>query len=201
MYLAPFAKVGPPPPEKASAGRMNAEGVPVLYAADEYETSLAELRPALSGMAAVITLRTTTELQILDFTRMAKAYKILSYFQPDFTEQSSHTAFIRELGQLISRPIVPGHEPGYLITQVMMEYLAHIDPHHFDGVMFSSAQRSQGKNVVLFAGKSGVQPFPVEYVDGSIQTFRTIAIKYEHEKEDYVVTDGELHHLYDPFDD
>ena len=200
MLKGPYARVGPPPPAKARAGRMNAEGIPVLYSSSDYETCLAELRPALGSLAAVITLRTTAPLQMLDFTRMDKAYKNLSYFQPDFQEQSAHTAFIRKLGHVISRPIVPGSEPEYLITQVMMEYLAHVDHHNFAGVSFSSAQRKDGQNIVLFARAGGPNAFPVEYVPDSIKAYRTKAIQYTHETEDYALEDEKLKRIYDPWD-
>lgn len=200
MFTDPYTKVGPPPPEKARAGRMNAEGIPVLYCSGDYETCLAELRPALGGSAAVITLRTTAPLQILDFTRMNKAYKNLSYFQPDFAEQSSHTAFIRRLGHRISRPIVPGNEPEYLITQVMIEYLAHVDHHNFAGVRFSSAQRKEGKNLVLFASVATQNSFPVQYIPKSIKAYRTNIIQYTHETEDYKLENGELRRVLDPWD-
>lgn len=47
-------------------------------------------------------------------------------------------AFLRKLHNLISQPVVPGHEADYLITQTMAEYLAHVHQPHFDGIMFKS---------------------------------------------------------------
>jgi len=68
---------------------MNADGVVIFYGATDQDTSLAEMRPPLGGDSAVITLRTTKTLRMLDFKRLQTAYggEPLSYFQPDFTEQ------------------------------------------------------------------------------------------------------------------
>ena len=64
----PFKHVGPPPPERARAGRMNVEGVVVFYGATDSDTCLAEMRPFYGGDFAVITLRTTKSLRLLDFS-------------------------------------------------------------------------------------------------------------------------------------
>lgn len=192
----PFKRVGPPPKEAARAGRMNAEGVPVFYSALDKSTCLAEMRPALGNELAVITVRTTKPLRILDFSRLeaARGGRTLSYFQPDFTEEVEKGAFLRRLHSLVSQPIVPGHEADYLITQTMAEYLAHVHNEPFDGVLFASAQMAEGRNVVLFAERdllaaSAAEAFRVEYVDGSVGVQTTKTIEYAHEELGVVVGD------------
>jgi hypothetical protein len=119
IYKDPLKHVGPPPKEHARAGRMNAEGVVVLYGAMDAETCLAEMRPPLGGESVIISLRTTRQLRLLDFSRLERARggKSLSYFQPDFKEQVEKRAFLRRLHGLISQPITPGKEADYLITR------------------------------------------------------------------------------------
>ena len=51
---------------------------------------------------------------------------------------------------VLRRPVVPGHEDEYLITQTLTEYLAHVHLPAFDGVIFQSVQRRGGANMVLF---------------------------------------------------
>ncbi|MDO9420420.1 MAG: hypothetical protein Q7T66_07150 [Herminiimonas sp.] len=67
----------------------------------------------------------------------------------------------------------------------MAEYLANVHPVPFDGILFRSTQRENGRNVVLFPEKEKVmQPiseqFPVKYIDGSAKVFETEAITYRH---------------------
>jgi len=173
---------------------MSADGISIFYGATDKDTCLAELRPAIGQQSAVIALQTTEALRILDFTRMSKAYRALSFFQPDFDEQAEKLSFLRILGMLISRPVTPGKEREYLITQTMMEYLAHVyrDPverKSFDGVVFQSAQRRDGRNVVLFPRMEKDQPiFPINYVADSLTIHSTETIAYEHR---------EVHYLFD----
>lgn len=187
IYADPFKHVGPPPKEAARAGRMNAEGVAVFYCALDRDTCLAEMRPALKNETAVIKVRTSKPLRMLDFSRLeqARGGKALSYLQPDFTQEVEKSAFLRRLHALISQPIVPGHEADYLITQTMAEYLACVHAEPFDGILFASAQRAKGLNVVLFAEPtlltdSSAEAFGVEYVEGSVKLYSTEAIKYTH---------------------
>lgn len=200
MLDDPMKQVGPPPSAKARAGRMNAEGITVLYAAREPDTGVAEMRPALGSEVALIGMRTKRDLKILDFPRLerARSSKSLSYFQPDFSEQVARHAFLRRLHGLISKPIVPGNEADYLITQTMAEYLAHVHDEPFDGILFSSVQREGGSNIVLFGNPDIVsdQPseaFDIEYVDGSFKLVRMTAIHYTHDDLSiYVGPDNEL---------
>ena len=106
----PLKHIGPPPPDRARAERMSVDGVAVFYGALESETCLAELRPTIGSEAAVITVRTTKPLRLLDFTRIKDSHHVLSYFQPDFNEQAEKNIFLRQLGSLISQPVRPGRE-------------------------------------------------------------------------------------------
>ena len=190
-YEKPLKCVGPPPADKARAGRMNVEGVAILYGATDSETCLAEVRPALGSDVAVIELHTTEPLRLLDFAKLEESYSTLSYFQPDFSEQAEKGIFLRRLQRLISQPIVPGREADYLITQTMTEYLAHVHEKPFGGILFRSVQRAEGVNAVVFPDQAG--DFPISYVDKSFKLFTTKVINYTH-RENYVsVTEDELY--------
>lgn len=196
FYLDPLKHVGPPPNHMASAGRMNAEGVPVFYGAMDIETCIAEIRPVISDASVVIGLETTLPLKLLDFTKLetATGSKNLSYFQPDFKMQIEKHAFLRRLHSLISQPILQTKSSDYLITQTMAEYLAHVHDVTFDGIIFASAQRKGGKNVVIFPGLDSTQDsstrFPLRYVDGSIKLFTTKAINYHHNEHTVSMNEG-----------
>lgn len=205
----PVQHVGPPPPECARAGRMNAEGVVVFYGALEVETALAEMRPPLGGDLVVGRFRTTVPLQLLDLGRLAqiRPSRELSYFQPHFREQMERTAFLRQLHKLIAQPIGPESETEYLITQTLAEYLAHVHDPRFGGLLFGSVQREGGTNIVLFAETPTDAPmnddtptFPIEYMADGHRVFRTKAIEYQHHDLHIFEHDGELH-VYDAAED
>jgi hypothetical protein len=179
---------------------MNVEGVAIFYGATDCETCLAEVRPALGNEVVVIEVQTAKPLRVLDFTRLEESYSQLSYFQPDFNEQAEKGVFLRRLQRLISQPVVSGRETDYLITQIMMEYLAHVHDKPFDGILFRSVQRAEGVNAVLFPDPTGA--FPIGYVDKSFKLFTTTSIKYTHREEDVGLTDdGEIWVHTETYDD
>jgi hypothetical protein len=186
FYKDPYKQIGPPPQSQANAGRMNAQGVVVFYGAMDINTCIAEMRPAIGGDTAVISLCTDKPLRLLDFTRLESSVgDSLSYFRPDFKEKVEKHKFLRHLHRLISQAITPGKESDYLITQTMTEYLAHVHPEPFDGILFASAQRAQGVNIVLFpTTSSSIDPtsniFPLAYIDDSIKLYQTESIEYAH---------------------
>jgi RES domain len=189
IYDDPLKLIGPPPREVARAGRMNAEGMVVLYGSREKHTCLAEMRPAIGSDLIVIALKTTQSLRVLDFHRLERAWggRTLSYLQPDFGERLEKRQFLRHLHRLISQPIVPGRESEYLITQALTEYLAYIHEKPFDGVLFASSQRAKGTNVVLFKDSSSLNVsveanFRVSYVADSIAIFKTESVNYKHRR-------------------
>lgn len=179
-YRDPLKYVGPPPLGQARAGRMNIEGIAVFYGAIELDTCLAEVRPALANDVAVIVLRTTRSLRLLDFTRLDDSFRNWSYFQPDFAERRRQDEFLRHLQDLIAQPITPGQETSYLITQTMAEYLAHMHERPFDGILFKSVQHSCGTNIVLFPNADNT--FPLTYLDKSLMLFSTTSVQYKHKR-------------------
>src|SRR5258708_7287614 len=152
---------------------------------------------------------------MLDFARLDQAFwdsKPLSYFQPDFEEQITRRNFRRRLHRLISQPVIPGHEDEYLMTQVLAEYLAYVRNPSFDGLLFASTQYEEGVNAVLFPkhpealeeDDSTLARFPVEYVDESVEIYRTRGIKYDIPKIHFFTADDKIYlhdHDYDHEDD
>ena len=102
---------------------------------------------------------------MLDFHLMERAALPLSDFDPDYANQAERHSFLKQLHYLISRPVIPGNESEYVITQNMAEYLAHVHDQPFDGILFSSVQYKGGTNVVLFPHDAS--SFSVEYVEQS----------------------------------
>lgn len=181
----PMGQVGPPPAGIAGPGRMNASGVSVLYAAQDLETAVSEIRPAIGSTSAVIQLMTTRPLKVLDFHLLEEAFQGISFFDSDYDRLSERLVFIRRLHDLISRPVHPKHAHEYMITQAMAEYLAYIHPEKVDGILFKSVQREGGVNVVLFPnahgetlGDYGQLGIPIEYVIDSLEFMKAKKVQY-----------------------
>jgi hypothetical protein len=184
----PFAKVGPPPRSKAGSGRMSPEGVVALYCAMDQETALAELRPAIGEVTAVIGLAFTRKLRLLNMERLERSLDegLGEILDENFDTNESTRNFLRKLHSLVSLPVVPGKESEYLITQAMAEYLAHVYVPKLDGIVFKSVQCAGGMNIVLFAEQNPIEAlrdeFPVEYSPDTLTFHRTQQVKYKHAK-------------------
>ncbi|MBB2170366.1 RES family NAD+ phosphorylase [Gluconacetobacter aggeris] len=150
MLADPAAQFAAPPPALRRAGRMNAAGIPVLYLACEEETALAELRPALGAEVVIAPLAPQRPLRLLDLSRLGDSK--VAYFHPELALLEGRRRFLAEFGWQISRPVPPHQESiGYLPTQCVADYLANKASPRYDGVLYPSALRQRGRNIVLFA--------------------------------------------------
>ena len=120
------SQLSPPPSDKATAGRMNAEGIPVFYGALEEQTCVAEVRAPVGSFVILGKFDLLQPVRILDLLALSNAYSDVSQFDPDYIEQRSREAFLAELVGEMGRPVLPHEEAReYIATQVVSEYLAN----------------------------------------------------------------------------
>lgn len=179
----PAKELGPPPPLQASAGRMNFEGASVFYGAMDRETCIAELRPSLSSTIVSAKFKLHRELRILDLLDLDRSYHKhdLDIFHPDYFKRKVSRSFIRLFHREIRRPILPGREHEYLVTQVLSDYLCNAHSPTIDGMLFSSVQRDKGINAVLFGEgpmNDTSEPDRLTFVPGSIRVHSITGISY-----------------------
>ena len=155
----PARELGPPPSDKAKAGRMNAEGIPVFYGALEESTCLSEVRASAGSFVVLGRFDLLIPIHILDLEALSEVYSDISYFDHDYTEERSREGFLRELVGEISRPVIPHEETReYLATQIVSEYLANRVKPRLHGMTFPSSQTGgTGHNLVLFNWACGVE--------------------------------------------
>lgn len=147
----PDLHLGPPPAVYASAGRMNARGISVFYGATQAQTAVAEVRPPVGSKVAVASFSITRKLRLLDLTALGKAQDRGSIFDLSLRDRLERVAFLRTLGQRMTKPVMPDDEVfDYLATQAIADFLATENEPVLDGILFRSAQVNAGSNVVLF---------------------------------------------------
>lgn len=148
----PATELGAPPKEKVAAGRMNVELIPVLYAAFNQDTSIAEVRPSIGDNVAVGEFVLKRKIRVFDFTVFDRVYKDME--EEDRKECFEHTRyeFISELQDEISKPIQP-HEKQkeYIPTQIVAEYIRDI--FNCDAIIYKSSAHKNGnttnRNIVF----------------------------------------------------
>lgn len=173
----PELHLGPPPPGKGSAGRMNAKGVSVFYGATNEQTAIAEVRPPVGSQVVTATFKVTRELRLLnlDALNQIRPDRALSYFQSSRLEQGQRCAFLAELRDQLLLPVMPEMvDQGYLITQAVADFLSTHPKLNIDGILFPSIQVSQhgdapaGDNVILFKKASGVHRCEKEHAASQV---------------------------------
>lgn len=154
----PEAGLGPPPSRLSCAGRMNAKGVSVFYGANSPLVALAEVRPPVGSKVAIAEFKILRSIRLLDLSRFEGINPIVDYNIFDHTSRDKvrRQKFISQLESELIRPVMPSFsDDGYLITQVISDYLATHERLDLDGLIFRSAQvKNAGSirflNVTLF---------------------------------------------------
>lgn len=153
------AELGPPPDKDAKNQRMSPVGISYFYLAEERETTLAETlrNPPCRAVVRAFPLR--RDLRLLDLTELPA----VSVFNPDARREYEQYGFLAEFADRISWPVENDsreHIDEYVPTQVLSEYFAKVyrqpeDSQPSDGMVYKSAARPGGRNIVLFPPQRG----------------------------------------------
>lgn len=160
---SPARQLGPAPRERASAGRMNAQGVPMFYVALDQETACAEVASHSPYDEAVVgRFIVQKPLRVLDLTTIPEPRSIFDdTVQEDIDERLNALSVYRER---ITRPVIldGNHPVDYAPTQVITDAFRYWPDRPLDGIMYPSRVREGGKNIVLFYGDRMWFESPVE---------------------------------------
>ena len=154
-------QIGPPAPQFANAGRMNAQGIGVFYGAFDKNVCIAEVRPPVGCHVVIGSFKPLRVLRLLDLPKLESVYPEGSLFDPDHVLNIKRVSFIKNLVEQVSMPVMPGEESKlYLPTQVISEYWH--SRFNIDGVIFKSSQvdgeQRDLRNIVIFNRSCRVQP-------------------------------------------
>lgn len=149
---SPARTLGPAPAELVTAGRMNAQGVPMLYVALEADTACAEVAchsPYDEAVAGTFVLQ--QPVRILDLTQVPPARSVFDETSQEADERLNSLSFYRDR---ITRPVVlDGRHPvDYVASQLLTEAFRWWTTPRLDGIAYPSHVREGGTNIVLFFG-------------------------------------------------
>lgn len=129
----PPEEMGPPPPERAIAGRLNPKGTPYFYGALDIDTALAEVRPWRRARLTIGCFTSTASLRLGDLTGTQ------AQMHPDRS--------LQWLSFMLGRPVHRDDSDSYLPSQVFASKCREAG---FDGVFYESALKPSGVNVAVF---------------------------------------------------
>lgn len=142
-------QMGAPPAEKASAGRVQLAGDPVLYTATEIETAVAEVRPSVGSILTIAEFcpRAGEALNVLNLTK----YEALAPGDdPDSLMARMHrvSKAMRFSEREFSKQAHPNDPDKYLDTIFVAQVIREAG---FDGVAYRSLLNAGGVNYAFFS--------------------------------------------------
>jgi len=157
----PTQELNSPPVNIANAGRMNAIGISVFYAAFDIETCISELRLPVGENIISGQFKLEQQITVLDLTGLDNIKTDNVHGNNENDDDYSlkdRLVFLQKVSAEISKPISPHMESlEYMPTQAFAEYLAHHYEPKIDAVIYSSTQTNgKGKNIVFLNRASKV---------------------------------------------
>lgn len=144
-------QMGAPPSQKAKGGRANPTGIPYLYLAFSKETCVYESRAGNHAQLAIGTFKPNRDLRVLNLADVDPpdffSVEDIGAVEEQVRRISSYR-YLVALGEELSRPIRSSDLAiDYIPTQYLCELAKSLE---MDGVLYSSAQHNEGRNLVLF---------------------------------------------------
>lgn len=156
-----------PPVGKRSAGRINPEGIGVLYLASTEETVLAESRAYTYDYITIGKFRPKHDLRLVNLAAIT-TMSPFSY-EGDIETYAINRRVLKDMAKEIAKPLRKTDTPfEYLPTQYIAEF---VKSQGYDGVQYESTIEKNGFNVALF-DQNLVECFEVK-------TYEVTKIKYE----------------------
>jgi len=142
-----------PPNEKSISGRINPSGISCLYAADEPMTAISEIQPTIDQIVSVAEIEIKRKLCLFNFN-FYEAFNGTDFLEKSLTEIEEEfkvpfeniRLLFETVSELFSRPSL-GNTENYYVTQYLSDF---IKSKGFDGLVYNSSLKENGKNIVLF---------------------------------------------------
>jgi RES domain len=137
--------MGAPPPGKASAGRVNPQGINYLYLANEKLTAIHEVRAGAYDYVTVGEFILKKDINIVDFTLIDN---ISPFTDIGKTQLAINKRHLKKISNEIAKPL--RRTDGvldYLPTQYIADF---IKSKGFDGIKYKSTLNKDGFNIAIF---------------------------------------------------
>jgi len=135
-----------PPVEKRIAGRINPEGIPVLYLSSDETTALHEIRATTFDYITIGEMKLLDDVEIVNLSGISKASPFL--FQGELEKYAANRKIFKEISTELAKPLRRTDSPlEYLPTQYIAEF---IKSQCYAGVEYESTLREGGFNLAVF---------------------------------------------------
>ncbi len=138
--------MGTPPKEKRGAGRINPEGVSVLYLSSDNKTVINEVRANAFDYVTIGKFQLSRDIRVVNLSGIAKTSPFL--YEGELEQFVINRKVFQEIAFEIAKPLRRSDSPlEYLPTQYIAEF---IKSQNYDGVEYASTLRKGGSNLAIF---------------------------------------------------
>jgi hypothetical protein len=143
----PFSKERMKPRnDRAYEGRANPKGMPVLYASNNRETAMSEVRPWIGAWISVAGLKLVRDVKVVKC--LVDNVSISRHYDEEPEDHIKTQVVWSHIDRAFAEPVARGDDVAeYAPTQIVAELFKSMG---FDGVLYRSAFGSPGYNVALF---------------------------------------------------
>ncbi len=138
--------MGAPPIGRRTGGRINPEGVGVLYLSSDKPTVFNEVRASAFDYVTIGEFRAVRDLKIANLSGVGQTSPFL--YGAEIEKFAINRKVFREIAAEIAKPLRRSDSPlEYIPTQYISEF---IKSQNYDGVEYASTLRKGGRNIAVF---------------------------------------------------
>ncbi|MDR2899707.1 MAG: RES family NAD+ phosphorylase [Clostridiales bacterium] len=143
-----------PPRGKRSAGRINPEGISVLYLSSDNKTVLNEVRANAFDYVTIGTFKSLRDFTVVNLSGISGTSPFL--YQGELEKYAVNRKVFNEIAIEVAKPLRRSDSPlEYLPTQYIAEFIKSrsFKNQNYDGVEYASTLREGGYNIAIFNDK------------------------------------------------
>jgi len=138
--------MGEPPFEKRKPGRVNSDGIGVLYLTSDEQTALNEVRANMFDFVTVGTFQLLRDIQVVNISDLNKISPVL--YSGAMESLAANTKMFTDIAKAIAKPMRRSDSVlEYLPTQYIADF---IKSKGYDGVVYASTMGTGGYNIAAF---------------------------------------------------
>lgn len=140
-------KMYSPPKGKATSGRLNPEGISVLYLSDKEQACYQEIRASFNDDVYIGEFELTKDIKVADF----RDFEYISLnSEVDVLEYYLNRDTLKEISKNLSIPTTSNSKSkDYIPLQYVSDYIKNLDE-NFDGILYQSVMNEGASNLMLF---------------------------------------------------
>ena len=144
----PSSEMGAPPNYIAKAGRVNPDGISVLYLSGLEETTLREVRAGLHDFVTIGKFELQQDIKIVKLTEIDHISPFLNaLYGFSLTDYVINLPHLKTIAREIAEPLQNGNVLDYLPTQYICDF---IHSKGYDGIEYNSTMHKGGINLAVF---------------------------------------------------